>query len=88
MTNQLQQLESEIIDLSVEIQRLQHENNALQLIIDALQTTFSSSQQSVLQKMYQRTRDQHLNNLDLDEDQAEAIEALLFALEPLVDCDE
>ncbi|SMB82359.1 hypothetical protein SAMN05660772_02078 [Pasteurella testudinis DSM 23072] len=76
--------EDEIIELTVENQQMAHRLAAARLVLELFQNTMTSAQSSQLHEMYQRTRDQHLNNFDLDEDQAEEIEALFDLLEAVL----
>lgn len=78
------ELEKENVELTVENESLSNQNNALRYVLSVFQNSMTDSQRAELQVIYQHTRDQHLNNFDLDEDEAESLEALFDLLEDIL----
>lgn len=68
--------EDQIIELTVEVENLRHQLNAKNIILDDLKGRLTDYQRKRLDRLFERSRRQYLNDLDLEEEQAEALEAI------------
>ncbi|NBB66942.1 hypothetical protein [Mannheimia haemolytica] len=73
--------ENEIIELTVEVENLRHQLHAKNIILDDLKGRLTDYQRKRLDRLFERSRRQYLNDLDLEEEQAEALEAICNELE-------
>ncbi|EEY10665.1 TPA: hypothetical protein PXE20_000625 [Mannheimia haemolytica] len=73
--------EDQIIELTVEVENLRHQLNAKNIILDDLEGRLTDYQRKRLDRLFERSRRQYLNDLDLEEEQAEALEAICNELE-------